>query len=103
MRGLIIALAAFGLGAYTMTGDEVRPVDASMPDANGAMSCDAAAARSFVGKQATQAAGTEILKVSGARSLRWGPPGGAWMMDYRQDRVNVLYDDTSTITDVTCG
>ena len=40
---------------------------------------------------------------TGARTLRWGPPRSAMTMDYRQDRVNVMYDDTYKSTQVTCG
>ena len=35
--------------------------------------------------------------------LRWAPPRSAMTMDYRQDRVNVMYDDAYKITQVTCG
>ena len=56
------------------------------------MMCNAAPAQDRVGNDATQAMGEAILKDSGARSLRWGPPNAAWTMDYRDDRVNVRYD-----------
>lgn len=104
MRGFMIAIAAAGLAACTTTaGGEGQPGDTGAPDAAGSMTCDAAAAQSHVGQKATQTAGAAILKASGARTLRWGPPGGSWMMDYRQDRVNVRYDEAMTITDITCG
>ena len=67
------------------------------------MTCNAAAAQSHVGKAASAQTGTAILADSGARSLRWGPPGGAWTMDYREDRVNVRYDSQMAITEITCG
>jgi len=67
------------------------------------MVCNADKAQYHVGRDATQAMGEAILKDSGARTLRWGPPNGAWTMDYRQDRVNVRYDETMKITGVTCG
>jgi hypothetical protein len=47
--------------------------------------------------------GAAILRESGARTLRWGPPRTAWTMDYRQDRVNLRYDDNMKITEVSCG
>ena len=65
--------------------------------------CDAAPALYHVGHDATQGMGAAILKESGARTLRWGPPRTAWTMDYRQDRVNVRYDDKMKITEVSCG
>ena len=77
-------------------GDAVPPLPTPM-------TCNAEKAKYHVGHDATQAMGGAILKDSGARSLRWGPPGGAWSMDYREDRVNVRYDGNMKITEVTCG
>ncbi len=65
--------------------------------------CKAEPAQYHVGHDATQAVGAAILKDSGARTLRWGAPRSAWTMDYRQDRVNVRYDDAMKIIDITCG
>ena len=65
--------------------------------------CNAAAVQSHVGHSATQDMGAAILAQSGAAQLRWGAPGAAWTMDYRQDRVNVRYDNAMKITEVTCG
>ena len=65
--------------------------------------CDAAPAQYHIGHDATQGMGAAILKESGARTLRWGPPRTAWTMDYRQDRVNVRYDDKMKIAEVSCG
>ncbi len=67
------------------------------------MSCKADAAQSYVGQTATPDLGGAIVKATGARTLRWGPPRSAMTMDYRQDRVNVMYDDAYKITQVTCG
>ena len=67
------------------------------------MVCDAASAQSHIGREATQSRGEAVLKDSGARSLRWGPPNSAWTMDYREDRVNVRYDAKMTIVEITCG
>jgi hypothetical protein len=85
MRGLMI-LAAAGLVAGCATTDAADK-----------------AAPAHVGKTASQERGAAILKDSGARTLRWGPPRGAWTMDYRQDRVNVRYDEGMVITGITCG
>lgn len=73
------------------------------PEPDEAAMCDAAAAQSFIGQQASGETGAAILKESGAAQLRWGPPRSAWTMDYRPDRVNVRYDDAMTIIEITCG
>ena len=65
--------------------------------------CNADAVQHFLGKNATADAGSAILEESGARTLRWGSPNSAWTMDYRQDRVNVRYDDDMVIEEINCG
>jgi len=79
--------------------DQVAAAPAEMAP----MMCDASPAQYHVGHDATQEMGAAILKDSGARTLRWGPPNAAWTMDLRQDRVNVRYDDKMKILAVTCG
>lgn len=78
------------------------PVE-STPAAPAEMTCKADAGQSFVGQAATPELGSAVLKATGARTLRWGPPRSAMTMDYRQDRVNVMYDDAYKITQVSCG
>jgi hypothetical protein len=101
-----IGLAAAGLAmvaaAGCTTGSTQGPQEPvlSPPDAT---SCNAEPAQSFVGQRADQASGAAILKASGARTLRWGPPNSAWTMDFREDRVNVQYDERLIIERITCG
>ncbi len=57
----------------------------------------------FVGRQATSELGAQILKVSGAGTLRWVPTGGMITMDLREDRVNVWLDSTNRVERVNCG
>lgn len=92
---MLAALAA--LAGCTTTGDNAPPAMAA------ALTCDAAPAQYHIGHDATQAMGAAILKDTSARTLRWGPPNGAWTMDYREDRVNVRYDAAMKITAITCG
>ena len=93
-----------GLSACVMNvSDDAPDRGDAVPPLSTPMTCNAEKAKYHVGHDATQAMGGAILKDSGARSLRWGPPGGAWSMDYREDRVNVRYDGNMKITEVTCG
>jgi hypothetical protein len=96
---MIVAVLTAGLAGCATTGDEAAP--AAVADAP--MACKAEPAQYHIGHDATQAMGNAILKDSGARTLRWGPPNSAWTMDYREDRVNVRYDDKMKITGITCG
>jgi hypothetical protein len=101
MKHSIIALAAMGLAGCVSAGGDATPEPEAPPPAQ--MVCNAGAAQAYVGKTADAATGAAILKDSGARTLRWGPPNAAWTMDYRQDRVNVQYDGAMKIQKITCG
>lgn len=102
-RATLAGFVAFCLSGCAATMAGTAPDQAEAPPVPQPMICNAEAARSHIGHDATQGMGAAILKDSGARSLRWGPPGGAWTMDYRQDRVNVRYDAGMKITEITCG
>ena len=100
MAGLaIILLSGCIVSIEDNSPDGTEPV----PPPPVPMVCDAASAQSHVGREASQSRGEAVLKDSGARSLRWGPPNAAWTMDYREDRVNVRYDAKMTIVEITCG
>jgi hypothetical protein len=103
-RGAMTGLAMIGLTGCVVNISDNTPGQAeAVPPPPVPMVCNAEKAQYHIGHDATQQMGAAILKDSGARTLRWGPPGGAWTMDYRQDRVNVRYDETMKITGVTCG
>lgn len=57
----------------------------------------------FVGQLANEQTGAEMLRVSGARTLRWVAPGMAVTMDYRADRLTVSYDAKMRIERLSCG
>ncbi|BBC72043.1 peptidase inhibitor I78 family protein [Altererythrobacter sp. B11] len=65
--------------------------------------CDAAPAQKLVGTKATGEVGTQLLRLTGARQLRWAPPNSALTMDYRADRLTVSYDDEMVIDRISCG
>lgn len=57
----------------------------------------------FVGEKVTAELGAQMLKASGATSLRWGGPGMAMTMDFRADRLTVSYDEQMLVTSARCG
>jgi hypothetical protein len=58
---------------------------------------------SFVGRQASQEVGSELLRLSGARTLRWLPKGTITTMEYRADRLKVWLAADNKIERVNCG
>jgi uncharacterized protein YceK len=103
MKQAILALAVAGLAGCATTMDDAAPDETGGGPEPQAMLCKADAAQRHVGQKASADVGAAILADSGARTLRWGPPNGAWTMDYRQDRVGVRYDEAMTIVDIACG
>lgn len=103
-RAAMAGLAAIGLSGCIVNIEDNGPGGAdAVPPPPVPMVCNAAAAQSHIGREANQSRGEAVLKDSGARTLRWGPPNAAWTMDYREDRVNIRYDAKMTIVEITCG
>jgi len=96
---LIGAVPALAACASTVAEEPAAPVRVVQGDGN----CDASGLQDHIGHKATAESGAVLLELSGARTLRWGPPNSAWTMDYRKDRVNVRYDQDMIITAITCG
>lgn len=96
----VIAAAAITLsGCGTIAGGK----STIEPRAETGGVCKPDGLESFVGKTATTEMGTDIAIRSGALRLRWLPPRTAVTMEFRQDRVNVAFDDNMIITQVNCG
>lgn len=65
--------------------------------------CIADSVQSLVGQTATADVGAQLIKGSGATTLRWVPPRTAVTMDFRPDRLTVSYDDALKIDRISCG
>lgn len=65
--------------------------------------CDAATAGALTGSTASTELGGQVLKATGARTLRWVQPGTMVTMDFRQDRANVRLDSDNRVTKIDCG
>ena len=100
MRSLI-AVAALGIGLAGCATTEEKGLDASGNDVRYA--CDATRVHGLIGQTATQALGTEAVRGSGSRTMRWISPGMAVTMDYRTDRLNIHLDGQNRVTRIDCG
>ncbi|NQX94949.1 MAG: hypothetical protein HRT64_08545 [Erythrobacter sp.] len=65
--------------------------------------CEAGPAQKFVGGPATQESGAAIMEATGARVFQWVFEGSPVTMDYRQERVRVVYNRAMKVVAVTCG
>lgn len=80
----------------------VPPEEAPESDGSGLI-CSAEGFGDLVGREATGALGTEAVRRSGSRTLRWIRPGDAVTMDYRPDRLNVHLDARNRVERFACG
>lgn len=83
-----------------MPGDP-PPIEEREIGGEGACSTEGTAR--FLGQRVTAELGARIMRETGASQLRWGPPGAVFTMDYRPDRVNVMYDQAMAVTEIRCG
>lgn len=95
----ILALAACAAPAQE-TPNIIEP--APVEQATG-FSCAAESVQYAIGQKTSAEIGSKLVKESGSRTLRWLPPRSAATMDYRQDRLNIAYDDNMVITRINCG
>jgi len=77
--------------------------EAVPPEPVPSTSCNVDAARALVGRPATAGLGTEALRLSGARRLRWIRPGDMVTMDYSPNRLNLHLDAQGRIERLACG
>lgn len=97
MRPVAVAPAlALLLGACATTAEE--PPVRELPG-----ECNAAGAQDRLGQRATAELGSTLLRLTGARVLRWVPPRTAVTMDFRANRLTVSYDDNMVIERISCG
>ncbi|NLR72577.1 hypothetical protein HGI47_17000 [Novosphingobium sp. ERN07] len=95
-----IMIAAFASLALAGCATQAPPADLpAMPEGT----CNADPVQSHLGHQANGASGAELLRLTGAKTLRWVPPRSAVTMDYRADRLTVSYDDDYAIVRISCG
>lgn len=78
------------------------------PDDGGATppataSCNAEAAQSVVGQQATAEVVEQARSAAGADIVRTLKPDQVVTMEYREGRLNVVVDDNNVVTGVRCG
>lgn len=102
MRKMILATCLLPLAACATSGSDQAGVPALPPPLADGGPCKPDGLGAFVGREATTALGAEMLRVSGARTMRWGGPDTAMTMDLRPDRLTVLFDARRIITSARC-
>ena len=96
MRTLILPLL---LSACT----PVEAVDEPIPERGSDMTCSAEGLEGFVGREATEELGAQMMQAAGAGIFRWVPNDGVVTMDFRPDRLTVYLDAENRVERVSCG
>lgn len=93
---------ALPLTLLVMAGCAATTPDAA-PATAGPAKCELEPLKPMIGQITSDATAAEALKLSGARTIRWKPPGAMVTMDYRPDRLNISLDAQNRITAFDCG
>ena len=72
-------------------------------DRSSGMTCHSDNLAQFAGRPASEELGAEMLRVSGARALRWVAKGMMVTMEYREDRLTVWLTADNRVERANCG
>ena len=101
---LAVALGACGLSAPLPTG-LILPPDETFPlqGATGTGRCSNTGLDQFKNRPATTEVASQMLRVTGARRIRWATPGTAMTMEFSPDRLTVHLNASNRIDRAICG
>ena len=97
----LLTLAPLALAACA-SAPHPPPADYPVRGAS-AYVCTGDALGQFAGRPATQEVGAEMLRVSGARIIRWVTHGMMVTMDFSPERLTVRLTAANRIASATCG
>ncbi|HET7317401.1 MAG TPA: I78 family peptidase inhibitor [Sphingomicrobium sp.] len=97
--------AAAGVAMSACSTQAAPPPDSTPPqrDAPSGHSCDSTNIQQFVGQERSPELESEMLRVSGAATVRWVPPGTAVTMEYRSDRLTVYLESSNRVERISCS
>ena len=99
MRKAIPLLAMVLPACATAAPQAEIPVRGSTPG----FTCRGQGLERYVGREATAELTAELRRASGAKTVRWVPPGSMITMEYREDRLTARVDARNRVTAVNCG
>lgn len=96
------AACVLALGAMSAQLGACTAANPPLPIPSPAADCAADPAQRYLGAIATDGLGAELLRLTGARELRWVPPGTMVTMEFKQGRLTVGYDADMKVTSIAC-
>jgi hypothetical protein len=103
MKYLALAMALIASGCADPAREAPYTTTPVPAEQAGGFTCAAEGVQYAIGQKTSVEIGSKLVAESGALTLRWMPPRSAATMDYRQDRLNIAYDDDMVITRINCG
>jgi predicted ThiF/HesA family dinucleotide-utilizing enzyme len=95
----VSTLAPFLLVSCVGAGGQGGDTTIATPEVG---SCNAARANGYLGRSVDEKIGADLMRLTGARLLRWAPPDTPMTMEYNADRLTVHYDRDLLITLLSC-
>ena len=99
MRKLLLLCPALLAGCATNTASSPYPLHSGQER----FVCRPTGLPQFVGQPASQEVGLNMLRASGAKTMRWVAPGQMVTMDFREDRLTVHTNESNRIASANCG
>ena len=65
--------------------------------------CGQSLVQNYVGLRANETVREEVIRRSGAATVRWVEPGMAVTMDFREDRMTATLDEDGVVVSLRCG
>ena len=98
---LPIALAALALVACAKVAPP--PADPPIHGVTPGYTCNGSNLQQFVGQPQSPDLEAQMLRVSGAKTVRWVPQGTAVTMEFRSDRLTVFLDGQNKVERLSCS
>lgn len=96
---LFVSLVILPLSACTIATSDATADEPSQSPA----SCRGETLSQFNGQPASEELGNRMLKASGAKTLRWVPPGTAVTMEFNPERITIQLDGSNRVERASCS
>jgi hypothetical protein len=94
-----VTLAPLVLASCASAGSEGAGATIATPEGG---ACNATPAKGFIGRTVDENIGADLMRLTGARLLRWAPPDSPMTMEFNADRLTVHYGRDMVITRLSC-
>jgi outer membrane biogenesis lipoprotein LolB len=95
--------SSLALAALMLTGCAVAAQQPPVHGETPGYTCNNSGLQQFVGQTRSAELEAQMLRLSGARTVRWVPQGTAVTMEFRSDRLTVFLDAQNRVERLGCS